>query len=229
MVLSPSGGTPDGPAHSLDAAANAYCDALVQRRRAAGLPATSIVWGPHTGAAPTAPPDHSGSPDHDGVRPLATRFALAALPQALAHGGTLLTVADIDWDRFAPRHAAEFCATLLRSLPAAAPYLASPGDGANADRPVPLLDQLDGAADAEERLALLSRFVLQTTAEVLGHSSAENPLDPEDGFLDLGFTSLSAVQLRNLLSTETGVDLPPPPSSTTSPPPPPSSTTCTPS
>ncbi len=85
------------------AAANAALDALARDRRARGLTATSIAWGPW---------DEGGMADagkaarmrRGGVRPLAPGRALAALQRALDDDETHLVVADVDWDVFAPAY-----------------------------------------------------------------------------------------------------------------------------
>ncbi|CAK0748675.1 hypothetical protein CCP3SC5AM1_1540002 [Gammaproteobacteria bacterium] len=58
-----------------------------------------------------------------------------------------------------------------------------------------------------ERLTAVRRIVASATAVVLGHSDTGR-LDPTTGFTDLGLDSLMAVELRNLLMTETGLTLP---------------------
>ncbi|MGV9316933.1 type I polyketide synthase, partial [Streptomyces sp. NPDC003691] len=182
------------------AAANAYLDALAQRRRAAGLPATAVAWGPwgeggmaDAGAAELA---------RRGLPVIAPELALTALQRALDRGDTTVTVADVDWARFAPAYTAARPRPLLDEVapPAAAPEPETAG-GADA-----LRERIAGLSDVERGRELLD-LVRTEAAAVLGHDSADR-VEPGRGFLESGFDSLTAVELRNRLGTATGLKLP---------------------
>ncbi|WP_159037097.1 type I polyketide synthase, partial [Streptomyces specialis] len=83
------------------AAANAYLDALAQHRRAHGLPATSIAWGSWgTGGLVT---DAAGErARRRGLLPMSAERAVQAMRGAIDQDDTAITVADIDWKRYAP-------------------------------------------------------------------------------------------------------------------------------
>src|SRR5207302_6238622 len=59
---------------------------------------------------------------------------------------------------------------------------------------------------AAERQALLLDFICTSAAAVLGHGIGR--VDADRAFRDLGFDSLTAVELRNRLNTVTGLRLP---------------------
>ncbi|MGX1370254.1 acyl transferase domain-containing protein [Streptomyces canus] len=63
------------------------------------------------------------------------------------------------------------------------------------------------ALDAGERRGALLDLVLAETAAVLGHASAD-AIDTDEGFFDIGFNSLTAVELRNRLGAALGRELP---------------------
>ena len=174
------------------AAANAYLDGLAHRRRAAGLVATSVAWGPWAGGGMLA---DEGAEDHlrrRGLRPLAPDLAIAALRQALGAGDTAVTVADVDWTRFAPGFTAVRASALLGDLPEVRDAL-----------DVPVEETPRRALSADELLDLVQR----EAAAALGHADPAS-VAVDRPFRDLGFDSLTAVELRNRLSTVTGLKLP---------------------
>ncbi|WP_020638027.1 type I polyketide synthase [Amycolatopsis balhimycina] len=177
------------------AAANAYLDALALQRRADGLPATSIAWGPWAGSGMVAEAETvENRVRRGGFRPLQPEPALASLRHAIEHGDTELAVADVDWARFAPAITALRPAPLLADLPEVR-ALATPAPGTAAAPDVP--------ADPAGLLDLLRVRI----AAVLGHSDVAG-VEADRAFRDLGFDSLTTLELRNSVAAATGLTLP---------------------
>ncbi|HMG42360.1 MAG TPA: SDR family NAD(P)-dependent oxidoreductase [Acidimicrobiales bacterium] len=203
VVFSSGAAVWGGYAQGAYAAANAYVDALVEVRRAQGLPATSIAWGPWAGSGMAAG-DTGEQLRRRGVREMAPDLALAALRRALHDGEGCLTVADIDWERFAPSFAAARRRPLVEDIPEVARALqATPGT----DEPggTDLARRLAALSDTEAGPALLDA-VRAEVAAVLGHTDG-SAVEPEKAFKDLGFDSVTAVELRNRLGAVTGLRL----------------------
>ncbi|MYS00804.1 MULTISPECIES: beta-ketoacyl reductase, partial [unclassified Streptomyces] len=185
------------------AAANAYLDALAEHRRAAGLPATSVAWGPWGGDGMAAHDTVRASARAMGMSLLDPDTALTALRRALDGGDTTVTVADVDWSVFAPAFTATRPSPLLSALPEARRTTSGP-DGANAaDGFAEKLAQLTGG----ERERALLDLVCGQAATVLGYSDA-GAVEAASAFRDLGFDSLTSVDLRNRISGAAGVPLP---------------------
>ena len=199
--------------HGAYAAANAYLDALADHRRGRGLPATSVAWGVWDAEADRGQglvPD-SVSPvslRRQGLRFLDPGRALAVLGQVLAGDETFAAVADVDWARFAP----VFCAArrwrLLEELAEVRALAAPPKAGAIAAEAglAGLAGRLAGLA-AGERERVVVDLVRGHAAVVLGHASAA-AVQPGRAFRELGFDSLTAVELRDRLNAATGLRLP---------------------
>ncbi|MFI7221138.1 type I polyketide synthase [Micromonospora maritima] len=186
------------------AAGNAYLDALAERRHARGLAATSVAWGPWADGG-MATDDAQRELARRGLRVLAPADAVHALRVAVGRGGPALTVADVDWATFAPAYASTRPRPFLAALPEARQAVrdaaGTPTDGGAA-----LRDQLRGLT-GEDQDRRLTDLVRAEAAAVLGHGGPER-VKPRRAFKDLGFDSLTAVELRNRLNRATGLSLP---------------------
>ncbi|MFG1892372.1 type I polyketide synthase, partial [Micromonospora sp. NPDC049051] len=180
---------------------NAFLDALAQRRRAEGLPGTSLAWGLWADGGVSAG-DFEQRLSRTGFGAMAPETAARAFSRALERDETYLVVADIDWARVA-------AAGGRRHHPLVRDLLAEAGAAVTADAPAPAADlrlRLSGMSGTEQ-LRVLGELVRGEVAAVLGHESAER-VAPDRAFQDLGFTSLAAVELRNRLDVATGLALP---------------------
>ncbi|WP_124290104.1 type I polyketide synthase, partial [Streptomyces sp. ADI91-18] len=184
------------------AAANAYLDALAEQRRAAGLAATSLAWGPWAEGGMAADEAMDARMRREGLPPMAPDTAMAVLRQSVVPSSdAALLVADVDWDRFGPAFTVARPSTLFAELSETRPAAegAATGTGTSVDR-------FAGLAAVELERELLG-LVRTHVAAVLGHEGAET-VGAERAFKELGFDSLTAVELRNRLGAATGVSLP---------------------
>ncbi|MFJ9853245.1 type I polyketide synthase [Streptomyces sp. NPDC101150] len=187
-------------------AANTFLDALAEHRRAHGLPATSVAWGPWEDLGMATESGVADRVSRDGLLPMAPASALAALRQALAQGAANVTVADVDWTAYAPALTAVRSSPLLADLPEARHALAAVADDTPREDRSPLGGRLATLPAAEQERALL-RTVQEEAAKTLGHDSPDT-VEARRAFMDIGFDSLMAVELRNRLSAATGLRLP---------------------
>uniref|UniRef100_A0AAU3GX85 SDR family NAD(P)-dependent oxidoreductase n=1 Tax=Streptomyces sp. NBC_01401 TaxID=2903854 RepID=A0AAU3GX85_9ACTN len=208
VLFSSFSGTLGAPGQANYAAANASLDALAQQRASLGLPATSVAWGPWDEGGMAVGGEVLERARRTGVTPLAPESGLAALDAALAQGDTTVAVVDVDWSRFAPGFVTSRPSRLLDAIPAAGPLCAGPAASAGAagGDAGALAAKLAGVSGTE-RERILVELVRRLTAEVLGHSRLE-AVEPRKGFLELGFDSLTAVELRNRVGGVTGLALP---------------------
>ncbi|MFC5855008.1 SDR family NAD(P)-dependent oxidoreductase, partial [Streptomyces chlorus] len=185
------------------AAGNAFLDALMERRRVEGLPGVSLAWGPWeqsggmTGALAEADAERMA---RAGVPALSVELGVALFDAALAAGDAVVAPVRLD---LAVLRALGDVPVLLRSLVRVRSRRAAAAAGGAAAGLVERLSVLT----VVERQEVLLDLVCGQVALVLGHADA-NAVNPERAFRELGFDSLTAVELRNRLNTVTGLRLP---------------------
>ncbi|WP_425427609.1 type I polyketide synthase [Actinoalloteichus hoggarensis] len=198
VLFSSLAGTLGGPGQGAYAAANAYLDALAEHRHALGLPATAVAWGALAGGGLV---DEAAAARfrRTGMGLLEPDVALHELGRAVAGDLPVLAVADIDWPRYGPTLTASRPDPTLHGLPEARPAAPSTAETG-------LAGELR-ALPAAERSARLLDSVRALAAVALGYPDA-TAVDPDRAFRDLGFDSLTAVDLRNRVAEHTGLRLP---------------------
>ncbi|MGW0933075.1 SDR family NAD(P)-dependent oxidoreductase, partial [Streptomyces sp. NPDC002644] len=190
------------------AAANAALDAIALRRAARGLPATSVAWGPWAGGGMAGAADTADYLRRRGLRAMDPAQALEALGTAVDGGDVCVAVADMDWARFVPAITAVRPQRLFDRLTATPPTggTAGPAADRNTRAASGTVSRLAALA-AKERRRELAELVRGQVAAVLGHHGSD-AVDPRRAFSDLGFDSLTAVELRDRLTEATGLTLP---------------------
>ncbi|MER6531766.1 type I polyketide synthase, partial [Streptomyces sp. NPDC001508] len=218
VLFSSAAGVLGSAGQAAYAAGNTFLDALAEMRRAAGLPGVSLAWGPWAtegGMVGRLQRADVGRLESGGVLALDPSEGLALFDAALCRpeaqllaarwsARKLRDAADRDalapvWQRLVrPRH--ERRAGGLSVLP-------QPSENGRApeDRAARLRLRLAGLEPRERETALLD-LVRAEVASVLGFSSAD-AVDGDRAFTELGFDSLTAVDLRNRLERETGLRL----------------------
>ncbi|MFI9052900.1 SDR family NAD(P)-dependent oxidoreductase, partial [Streptomyces sp. NPDC053427] len=186
------------------AAANTFLDALATHRHTQGLPATSLAWGhwaQTSGLTSHLTDGDLARMNRTGIMPLPTQDALTLLDNALTDGRPALI--PVRLNRPALRSHA-----LAGTLPAILTGLVPRHLRQSSKRAT-------GSTELRARLARLSEtegykslldLVRTHVATVLSHSSPE-AVDADRAFQDLGFDSLTAVELRNRLTAATGLRL----------------------
>jgi amino acid adenylation domain-containing protein len=206
FVLFSSAGTVLGqPGQGSYSAANAFLDALAHFRQAQGLPALAIDWGAWRSLGFAV--ERGGQRllkrlAGQGVRTLPPARALEALGVLLGSGEAQAAVLPIDWGRFYEFLPESAASPLLSALLAAERTASQTG-------PVPdraLTRETLLAAEPAEARALAEGYLAEKVTRVLalptGRLDLDRPLD------SLGLDSLMAVELKNRVAADLGLNLP---------------------
>ena len=189
-------------------AANSFLDGLAAHRRAHGLPAISLAWGlwdqasAMTGGLDAADRARLG---RDGILALSSAEAMELFDTALIVDEPFMAPARIDLG--ALRAHAVAVPPMFTDLVNAPTRRRVDDSLAAAKSKSALAHRLHGLPEAEQHAVLLD-LVRSHIATVLGNTTAE-AIDPDKAFQELGFDSLTAVEMRNRLKTATGLALSP--------------------
>ncbi|MEB3971345.1 beta-ketoacyl reductase, partial [Mycobacterium ulcerans] len=199
IMFSSMAGMIGSPGQGNYAAANTALDALADYRHRLGLPATSLAWGywqTHTGLTAHLTDVDLARMTRLGLMPIATSHGLALFDAALATGQPVSIPAPINTHTLA-RHARDnTLAPILSAL------ITTPRRRA-ASAATDLAARLNGLSPQQQQQTLAT-LVAAATATVLGHHTPES-ISPATAFKDLGIDSLTALELRNTLTHNTGL------------------------
>ncbi|MFJ8495417.1 SDR family NAD(P)-dependent oxidoreductase [Streptomyces sp. NPDC094038] len=206
VLFSSAAGTLGAPGQGNYAAANAYLDALATHRRATGHVAQSLAWGPwadDTGMAGELSATDRHRIAGIGVTALDVREGLELFDRASTVDSATIVPIGLDL-------------AVIGAAPAMPKLFIGLARRIRQTVAASAVGQVDDVAGLEHRLAisspdegrgLLLDLVRTHTAAALGHSGRES-IDPDRGFGEIGFDSLSALELRNRLAVVTGLKLP---------------------
>ncbi|MGW2378249.1 type I polyketide synthase, partial [Kitasatospora sp. NPDC001683] len=201
VLYSSAAATFGGAGQANYAAANAFLDALAAHRAGLGLPVTTIAWGlwESAGKLTGALTDTDRSRiARAGMRPLTDAEGLALFDTVLRENHTWALPTRLD--QAALRGLGTGLPALLRGLVRTVARRGTAGSGESASS---LAGRLAGLSPVDRTRALVE-LVRAQVAEVLGHPDTA-AIEPDRAFTELGFDSLTAVELRNRLKTATGL------------------------
>jgi acyl transferase domain-containing protein/acyl carrier protein len=188
------------------AAANAFMDALAHQRRAQGLPALSINWGPWAegGMAATVSDGVQRRWASQGVGVIEPEQGLRVLQHLLPLEGAppQAGVFAIQWDKFLGAFPADQPPGLLSEFATEVKRKSEVAQAGHSD----ILRRLGQAREGERRNVLIG--YLRVEVERVLSLDGGMRIEPEERLFDLGLDSLMAVELQNRLQTSLKCTLP---------------------
>lgn len=202
--------TVGSPGQGNYSAANAFLDGLVAHRQAAGLAGVSLAWGlwEQTSAITAHLSDRDlARMSRSGLAPMSPEQALELFDAALTIDSPLMVATRLDRAALGARAQGGALPALFSGL-VRRPRRRQIDDTTDVAQSKSVLAQRLHGLDSDARHELLVGIVRTQAAAVLGRPSPED-IDSDAAFQDLGFDSLTAVELRNRLKNATGLTLPP--------------------
>ncbi|MFG3223153.1 type I polyketide synthase, partial [Streptomyces sp. NPDC048185] len=214
VLFSSAAGTFGGAGQGNYAAANAFVDALAAHRRAQGLPAVSLGWGfwsersgmtGHLDASDVRRMRRAGIAALTSDEGLALFDAVATTAADRAPSDAVLLPIRLDLPALRAQATTGAAPTLLRDLLRIPARRTAQSSGTAAGTSA--LWQRLAPLPETDRVDAVETLVRTHVAAVLGHAD-ETVVGGERAFKELGFDSLTAVELRNRLNGATGLRLP---------------------
>jgi len=210
VLVSSMAATAGSPGQANYAAANSFLDGLATYRRNQGLPATSLAWGLWQQASDMS--RGLGAADQarlarSGVAALSSEEALSLFDTALILDEAFLMPARIDTTALRAKSERGTLPPMFTDLINAPARRHVDDSLAAAKSKSNLLERLERLS-GDEQDALLLDLVRSHIATVLGTTNSD-AIDPDIAFQELGFDSLTAVEMRNRLKAATGLALSP--------------------
>ena len=201
ILYSSATGTLGNPGQANYAAANTFLDALAHHRHNQGLPATSLAWGywqDTSNLTNKLQTTHINRITRTGITPLPTTEGLTLLDTTLTNHHTTTLPIKLNLHTLHQQATNGTLQPLLRTLTTTPKTKPTPTPN--------LTQQLTNHPPTEHHNIILNHIRTQT-ATILGHTHPDN-INPNHTFKDIGFDSLTAIELRNRLNNTTGLKLP---------------------
>jgi acyl carrier protein len=206
VLFSSTSAAPGGGGQGNYAAANAFLDGLASYRRSRGLPAVSMAWGMwagESGMAGRLSEGYRAKIARGGMAALTAEKGLALLDAALGRDEALLVAALLDVAGMRAQAAGGAAVPALWRGLAGGPARPVAAVAQPAGSLRQRLEQMPQAGQA----TLVQELVVAQVVAVLGFGSTVQ-VQADREFRDLGFDSLTAIELRNALASATGLRLP---------------------
>ena len=191
------------PGQSSYAAANAFLDALAHYRRAEGLPASTINWGPWSQVGMAAQQDRGNRLLAQGVKGLRPEECLPILEKVLREGQAQTCVLDIDWQKYIQHVSHRGTSKLFSNI--IGKDNREPRDASKKNRSE-LIQKLNDTM-AERRRHVMLSYIQGMAKKVMGYDESQD-VSADKPLMEQGFDSLMAVEMRNRLNKEISVSLP---------------------
>jgi polyketide synthase 7 len=208
VMFSSMAGIVGSPGQGNYAAANSFLDGLAASRRAQGLAGLSVAWGlweQASGMTRHLDERDKARMSRIGLAPMATEQALRLFDTAMLAEHPVMVAARIDPGALVDNGAS--LPPLLSQLVARPIRRVIDETDTTSASMTSLVTRLQGLS-VEQRHSELVDLVCRNAATVLGRPNAGD-INAGSVFQDLGFDSLTAVELRNRLKTATGLTLSP--------------------
>ncbi|MET7641790.1 SDR family NAD(P)-dependent oxidoreductase [Streptomyces sp. NPDC005438] len=180
------------------AAASAFLDTLAHQRRAQGLPALSVDWGPWSEIGLAARPERGGALAARGIESISPDQGVAALDRVLSSSATQVCVLPLDRDRLRENPSGGLLRTLLDG--------AGEGAAGAAGRLDEVRRRMLAVEPGRRRRAVLTEHCREAAARLLGADTSR--IDTSAPISSMGFDSLLSLELRKSLEASLHVQLP---------------------